>query len=398
MVKKIITVLVLLVIVTYVLIYFEQYSLNKFSIVNITIERNDQNYMLVKNATELEKALLNPKIEIIEIMNNIDLGYNVIKNNIISSDIFEEHNEPLTHPKLKKTGISKLKIENKENLILYSNNGSSILHCNIKIENSNNIKISNLKFGELWEWDEDGKGEYDRNDWDNITIKNSQNVCISNCEFSKSYDGITDIKDSKNITIENCKLDSININDDFFDEQFKYLENNKDKYEMYRFLRDDIELSYEEVKELFSYQFKGFLIENNEKNSNIIIHDCLFLNVKTRFPLIRKGMAYIYNIYADSRNLSNMMDKLIKDYKFDKIKEKYNKVVSLNSYGVIAEENAYVFAKNTVFDGAKYPYVEYQKKENSEKIGKIIVYNERNKTINLRNYLEEIAGVKSENK
>lgn len=396
MIKKVVIVIILLIITVCVIAYFQQYSLNEFSIVDINIEKNDTNYKSVKNAVELEEALLNPEIEIIEITNDIDLGYNIIKDEIKTGDIFQEHNLPLIHPKLKGTGVSKLRIKNKENLTIYSDNGSSILHCNIRIENSKNIKIYNLSFKELWEWDEEGKAEYDRNDWDYITIKDSENICISNCEYSKTYDGITDIKNSKNVTIEYCKLNPMEIDDKFFDEQFKYLENNKGEYEMYRFLREDVELSYDEIKELFSYQFKVFLIENDEKDSNIIIHDCLFINAKTRIPLIRNGKAYVYNIYADSRGLSTIMEKLIESNKFDKIKEKYDKVVALNSYGIISNQSSFVFAENTVFEGAKYPYMEYEKSKGINGIGKIVIYNERDKIKDLRKNLEAVAGVKSE--
>lgn len=396
MAKKIAIVMISLILAGYIITYFQKYSLSQFSIIDININRNDINYMSVKNVADMEEALLNPDVEIIEIVNDIDLGYNIIKEEIKTQEIFEEHKIPLTHPKLKETGVSKLKIESKENLVIYSNNGSTILHCNLRIENSKNIKISNLQFKELWEWDEEGKAEYDRNDWDYITIKNSENICISSCEFSKSYDGITDIKNSKNVTIEYCKLNSIDINDEFYDEQFKYLENNKENYEMYKFLRDEIDLSYKEVEELFSYQFKVFLIECEEKDANIIIHDCLFLNAKTRIPLLSNGMAYLYNIYVDSTNLSNIMDKLIKSNKFYKIKNKYDKVVALNSYGAIARENAYIFAKNTVFEGAKYPYLEHEKGQWFKGFGKIIIYNKKDELEELRERLEKITGVRSE--
>lgn len=399
MIKKVVIVIILLSITVGILTYFEQYNLSDFSIVDISIDRNDVNYMAVKNATELEEALLNPEIELIEIMNDIDLGYNLIKSELKTEKIFKGHNIPLTHPKLKDTGVSKLEIKNKENLIIYSNNGSSILHCNIRIENSKNIKIYNLAFKELWEWDEEGKAEYDRNDWDYVTIKNSNNICVSNCEFSKAYDGIIDIKNNKNVTIEYCKLNPIDIDDEFFDEQFEYLENNKDKYEMYRFLREDVELAYQEVKELFSYQFKVFLIENEEeeKDSNIIIHDCLFINAKTRMPLVRNSEVYIYNVYIDSAKLLTIRKNLLRDDKYYKIKEKYKKIVTLNSYGIISSKKSYVFAKNIDFKGTKYPYSEIEAKgQKFEERGKIIFCNEKDKVKNMKENLESLVGVKSE--
>ena len=387
--------LIIVIILILIINLHEKSSYNNFEIVQINIEKTDNNYANVRNVQELEKALLNNQIQLIEISEDIDLGYNVIKNQLSTNQIFKKHNIPLTHPKLIETGVSKLNIENKENLILYSNNGSKILHCNIKINNSKNIKIENLLFEELWEWDEETKAEYDRNDWDYITIENSEKICIRNCEFSKSYDGITDIKNSKDITIEYCKVNEIDINDYFYNEQFIYLEENKNNYPMYQFLREY--LSYEEIKELCSYQFKVYTIGEvervNKKCTNIVIHDSLYLNVKTRLPLIRNGTAHIYNIYADSTKISDLMKKLVNEGTFYIIKEKYSKFISLNAYGIISVEKAYVLSENTVYNGAKYPYTNYRKNLD-ESSGRIKIKNDNKITRNLRKILEENTGIK----
>ena len=356
------------------------------------------NYKKVANAKELEEALLNEQIQIIELVNDIDLGYQSIKNEIQTDIIFQEHNKPLTHPKLKETGVSKLRIENKDGLIIYSNNGSKILHCNIRIENSKNIKIDNLSFSELWEWDEETEAEYDRNDWDYITIENSENICISHCEFSKAYDGITDIKNTKNVTIEYCKLNEMDIEDEFYGMQFQELEKHKETYPMYKFLRDEMKIEYDDVKELCAYQFKVYTIgleENKkEKCTNIVIHDSMYLNAKTRIPMIRDGNAYVYNIYADSRKITDMLKELKKEKKYRKIKNKYSKIVALDTYGIIATEKAYVLAENINLQGAKYPTVKY-KMNRWEGFGNIKTDNQKESVDNLRSYLDKIVGIKN---
>ena len=392
--KKIIMILIILFIIFFILWYCFDKQRNDFEEIDIQIEKTDENFIQVKSAKELEAALVNNNIKIIEINNDIDLGYNVIKKEIEHKGVFENHNEPIIHPKLMETGVSKLKINKKDGLILYSNNGAKILHCNIKIENSKNIKIDNISFEELWEWDEETKAEYDRNNWDYISINNCDNICISHCEFSKAYDGITDITNSNNITIKFCKLNEINTNDEFYNQQFEYLENNIDNYSMYNFLRKKIQLSYDEIKELSSYQFKVYTIglDNEESCDNIVIHDCMYLNAKTRIPMIRNGRALVYNIYADSTNLTKVMDKLLAVNKFEKIKKEYSKVVSLNSYGIIATENSYVLAKNTIFKGAKYPYVTH-KKGKDEQAGNIKIQNDTKLLQNLKNDLEKTVGI-----
>jgi pectate lyase len=65
------------------------------------------------------------------------------------------------------------------------------------VKRSHNVLVRNLRFDELWEWDELNKGDYDSKDWDFITIGDSgncTNVWIDHCDFTKSYDGTVDIK------------------------------------------------------------------------------------------------------------------------------------------------------------------------------------------------------------
>ena len=56
-------------------------------------------------------------------------------------------------------------LEEISNLTIFSLNGASIKHANITMKKAENIMIRNIKFDELWEWDEDTHGDYDRNDW-----------------------------------------------------------------------------------------------------------------------------------------------------------------------------------------------------------------------------------------
>ncbi|MBR1540298.1 MAG: hypothetical protein IJ629_03900 [Clostridia bacterium] len=183
-IKKIVKILLLIAIVFIIFWIWLSIELNKnkidFSEVEIDIKKTDDNFCIVENEEEFIRALENKKIQIIEIINDLDLGYNTIKSLGISSPFITKHNEALTHPVLIGTGVSKLNIDNRDGLIIYSSSGSKILHANIIISNSENIKFENIFFDELWEWDEETKAEYDRNDWDFFTIKNSKNIQIKN--------------------------------------------------------------------------------------------------------------------------------------------------------------------------------------------------------------------------
>ncbi len=383
----------IIVISLYILYNYLNKNKIKFYEVEINIEETSDNKAIVCNIDELLDALENDNIEIIEIINDLDLGYNKVNR---ESKYIESHNTPLTHPILKETGVSNLKIENKENLIIYSKNGSRLLHGNIRIINSNNIKIENIKMSELWEWDEETKAEYDRNDWDYITIQNSSNVLITHCEFSKSYDGITDIKNSQNVTIEYCKVDISNIiNDEFFKIQFDELENNIDKYPMYKYLREEIGLSKDKIKELSAYQFKLYLIgpiDYQGHNENIVIHDSMYLGVKTRIPLARNSSVYLYNIYFDASNIS---PKLVTKEQEKLIKKKYPRFISLNAYGPISIQGSYVVVENSIFKGVKLRrrYTFYRG-ISIKNLGKIVVKNDKEKNKILKDQLENIVGVK----
>ena len=377
--------------------YFLQNSLNKnrlekFVQVNIEIEENEYNKVTVSDAKSFISAIEDDNIKIIQIENDIDLGYNLLKENGIESDYITEHNQPLTHPRLKRSGISKIRIKNKDGLIICSKQGNKILHANIVIEDSKNVKIDNIKFEELWEWDEYTQANYSRNDWDYITIKNSDSINIKNCEFSKAYDGITDIKNSKNITIEYCKLNEINIDEDeFFNEQFEELEKNIDEYPMYNFLRKDVGLDINKIKELSSYQFKLYTIgteDNCNKNENIVIHDNMYFNIKTRIPLARNSSVYLYNIYADQSKINY---NIISKSDLWKIKRKYPKFVSLSTHGIIAIQRAYVVEENCLYYGVKHRYTSYRGFSISN-LGRIIKKSKLNDLSCLKEYLQGKTG------
>ena len=125
--------LVILIIIISSFVYFDL-NQNKtvFNEVKINITKNNSNYIEVNNSKDFLDALDNENIKIINIISDLDLGYNMIE----ESKNLEKHNKALTHPLLKDTGVSKLLLKNRDGLIIKSSNGSKILHCNIVIDNS----------------------------------------------------------------------------------------------------------------------------------------------------------------------------------------------------------------------------------------------------------------------
>src|SRR6185437_467278 len=105
--------------------------------------------------------------KVIEIMNDLNLGWNEIGPDVqnLSSSPFNPAATPQLHPVLLQTGVSKLDIKYKNGgLTIFSANGATIRHCTFNIKSTHNIIVRNLKFEEMWEWDEATKGQYDKND------------------------------------------------------------------------------------------------------------------------------------------------------------------------------------------------------------------------------------------
>lgn len=371
-------------------VYFDLHQ-NKinFHEVVIKITKNDNNYMEVNNTDDFIHAL-NNNIKNINITKDLDLGYKVIG----ESKYIKKHNDALTHPILKKTGVSKLLLKNIDGLMIQSSNGSKLLHTNIVIENSKNIEISNIELDELWEWDEETFAGYDKDDWDAISIKNSKNILIDHLTFHKVYDGIIDISDSKNITIRNTKVEKTDIdNNSFFNSQFEELETNIDNYPMYQFLREEVGLTIKQVKQLSSYQYKGILIgtkDYGEKNENIVIHDNLFLDIKLRIPQARNSSVYVYNNYIDSSSITyDIMSKKQKIL----INSTYPKLVKLATYGIISLQKSYIISENNIFIGVDFPYT--RGRDNKYRnYGLIMIKDNKNQNQDLKEKLYKNAGVK----
>ena len=213
------------------------------------LAETDAGYTKVYNAVDLAVALNDKKgiVKVIEIMNDLNLGYNEIPADAkTNSEPFRAHNTPLLHPVLLTSGVSLIDIQKKNGLTIFSANGATIRHATFNIKNSGNIIVRNLKFDEMWEWDENTKGQYDRNDWDFIDLGNAgtvTNIWIDHCTFTKAYDGIVDIKDgSYNITFSWCKYtgdDGATNPNSWVRQQIYALESNKTSYAMYNFLRNN---------------------------------------------------------------------------------------------------------------------------------------------------------------
>ncbi len=270
------------------------------------VPESDPNYRKVYTATDLVAALGSKTTKVIEIMNDLDLGYNEVPA-AARTGALRTAAAPLLHPVLLQTGVSTIDIQDKTGLTIFSANGATIRHAEFNVKRANNLLIRNLKFDELWEWDESSKGNYDKQDWDFITVDmTSDNVWIDHCTFTKAYDGVVDVKGgSKNVTISWSSF----IADDggpnsFVRKQIDALEANKSAYPMYNFLRTN-GFSTEDIIAIARSQKKGHLVGANEfdtanNNHRLTLHHNYYLNMQDRMPRLRGGDAHIFNVYVNN--------------------------------------------------------------------------------------------------
>lgn len=338
------------------------------------IDETSPYYIKVTNAKELGEALAKKApTKVIEIMNDIDLGWNVIGANAQVAP-FTSHNSALTHPILKETGVSKITVDGFDGLTIFSKNGAKLTHGALIFKRSNNIVIRNIEFDELWEWDESTKGKYDKNDWDYITLEQSSNIWIDHCTFGKAYDGIIDSKKgTTGLTISWSKF--LPGSGEFYDAMFNEMEANKSAYPMYNFLHSQ-NLNQETIMAVAAPQKKTHLIGATEMAADnndleITMHHNYYLDSQDRLPRLRGGNAHVYNIVMDSRH-AYTASTLIPSSVATAIT---NKGYSFNvtSNGAISTEGGAVLVENSTILGIKYPLRNNQKSaSNTAYTGKIL--------------------------
>jgi len=247
-------------------------------------------------------------------MNDLNLGWNEIGSTVqgLSSTPFTAHATPLLHPKLITTGVSKMDIKGSAGgLTIFSANGATIRHCTFNLKGTKNIVIRNLKFDEMWEWDESSKGNYDKNDWDFIDLSNGSaatNVWIDHCTFTKAYDGIVDFKKgTQYVTMSWCKYigdDGATNSNSMVRQQLATLEASKSSYAFYNFLRTN-GYSVEDIVQIIQGHDKTHLMGSNSLDSgnatlSATFHHQWFINVWDRcVPRLRAGEVHNYNIYVE---------------------------------------------------------------------------------------------------
>ncbi|MGA2787904.1 MAG: immunoglobulin domain-containing protein [Verrucomicrobiota bacterium] len=314
------------------------------------IATNDPAYVQVFTPLDLANALQSAyktagSVKVIEIMNDLSLGWNEVGAAVQAVGPFRENATPLLHPVLLTVGESLIDIKPKSGLTIFSANGATIKHCNFNIKSCHNVIVRNLKFDENWEWDESTKGQYDRNDWDFITVGNGgavSNLWVDHCTFTKSYDGLLDTKAGCSaITISWCRYigdDGATNTNSWVWQQINYLEKSPSSYPMYNFLRSN-GFSTTNIVTIMQAHDKTHLAGQNDLDSNnatisMTFHH-LWIGVWDRcVPRLRAGNVHDYNIYVDDTQV--LAAKRLRDFIV-------TTVVNLNRSSSNAMKNTYDF-------------------------------------------------------
>ena len=304
----------------------QRYNLEGFAAGAVTgggnIPDTDERYRKVTTATELVAALRAAKastanpVKVIEIMNDLNMGWNEVGTLLQADGLLRQNIAPKKHPALINGGVSLLDIQDFTGLTIFSRNGATIRHAEFNIKNGTNLILRNLRFDELWEWDEGTRGDYDSNDWDFVTIGDgggvTSGIWVDHCTFTKAYDGVLDIKRGASaITISwSDVVPAATGPGSFVQQQFDDLEVNRTGNVMYNFLRGGF--TQQQIIDIALPQKKGHLIGSNTLEGltsyTVTLHHNHYKDLQDRMPRLRGGDVHAYNLYIDSSNARIVKD------------------------------------------------------------------------------------------
>lgn len=341
-------------------------------------------------------------VRVIEIENDLNLGYyklsDTVKSSGIVADFAPKYNNLkdylYTSDMFLENGISQIKVENTSDLLIYSKNGARLTHCGFKLTSDNNVVFRNLEFDGMWQW-EDGNstagkiGDYDWFGWAYFKISFCGYIWIDHCTFGKSYDGQIDYSNpdytanagvafrapygadgNNGLHISWCNFNAGSDDTDGY--LYKMMQKIEDEYQAnkdtatvsqhayYDALRNS-GASFEDILYgLAVPQKKGFLCgdsgnnqEDYEYNLKLCISfaNCKFINLEDRLPKLRGGNAYMYNCVVDSSQYYAYRTKLKSFAQSAVTAVKGDWKCALVSQGIVCGNGGSFKAENCIFRG-----------------------------------------------
>lgn len=398
----------------------------KGKIPDFSVYENTDSYRKVKTADELISALADAKIHysnvwddatstytqvpaegytqenfkgtvrVIEIENDLNLGYEKLSAAAKSSGIVEDfsrktmskHINDFNSDTVKENGISQIKVENTSDLLVYSKSGAKLTHCGFKLTSDNNVVFRNLEFDEIWQWEDSplttasAVGDYDWHGWAYFKIAFCGYVWIDHCTFGKSYDGQIDYSNpdysanagvafrapygadgGNGLHISWCKFNA--GSDDADGYIYKMMSAIESDYQFggngclyYKALRNGGATFEDILYGLAIPQKKGFLCGDSgdkyEYNLKLRVSfaNCTFKNLEDRLPKLRGGNAYMYNCIVDNSQYYAYRSKL-KALNVASLVAAVNSKwkCALVSQGIVCGNGGSVRAENCIYSG-----------------------------------------------
>ena len=274
-------------------------------------------------AEAFREALRGDQPLIVEINTDLDLS-------VVALPDLDPTRTAVAHPDLIPDGaevgyIGKLDIGS--NKTIYSATGTGVLRRgSISLEGASNVMIRNLHFRELWEWDDETNGAFDRNSWDYITVLSrieggevvdrARHIWIDHCDFANAYDGHVDVVLGSDLVTVSWSRFGGGYADDaaaWVETQMAHLEAERSDFDYYDLLRRLF--SADDLKEQSRPHFKSSLVGNSASDAaaqqdrgflNVTYHHNWYHGTQDRMPRLRYGNAHVFNIWADDTPLTGL--------------------------------------------------------------------------------------------
>ncbi len=334
-----------------------------------------EKHVQVHNADELIAALLKAQkseVKIIEIMNDIDMGYFLLseesKASSLVSDYFEKQAAAgkLTSPGMMESGLTQLVLPGISGLTIFSEGGAKISRAEWKLQGtSNDLIIRNIKFDGMWQWDKEG----DNKDagWSVMKVNGAKGVWFDHCSFTMGYDGLCDSENgASDVSYTWCKFGEKTTDTPEPDSNLyqtmnlveqRYQDGKLDADDEYKVMRD-AGATFEKVLAFSALHSKAFLIGSGDKdytdNIKLGLEDgnqrlsvtfaySVMSNLGQRVVRMRQGKGHLFNCYIDD----------MKRYKLRQEVPGLQKAEDHSLYRCIDVHNGGSVAADTcVFDGA----------------------------------------------
>ncbi|WP_239628713.1 hypothetical protein [Paenibacillus sp. H1-7] len=333
-------------------------------------------YRTVSNGREFLQAVLdasNGTVKVIEVTDNINLGWTELaldstersKYSFVTN--YPKPSNGFTNPLLIASGVSKLNISNVDGLTIFSKSGKTIKHAEIKLQGSaNDIVIRNLRFDEMWQWDDSGK--HKEVGWSFIKVNGANNVWIDHCKFSIAADGMIDMENgASNVTLSWNEFGlEATENPDESSSIYQSIEYMEQQYaagaldpstSVYYKMRNE-GATKKQIMAYAAYHSKVHLVGSGDKDytnyvspAGVEVKDGnqrlrltmaynRYTNVGQRLPMIRQGTGHIFNNYFDNSSHQSVLDSVyaISKYGGDTLARGVN---SRNGASIAADTNVY---------------------------------------------------------